>query len=156
MSKWWSLKIVSFVLLASLPALAQSSSDFERRYGKPDNHLVQRIGFAVRPGIIMTASFASDGQVCEVVIEPKRVTESGIDLERRIPAAVMREIVDEIVPPAQRGQQIRSITLGNYSSISWDNYEKVSIHSLLVGVGRPEADLTITEVSIKWKDRQCQ
>lgn len=156
MSKWWPLKIMSFVLLASLPAVAQSSSDLERKYGRPDNHLVRRIGFEVRPGVIMTTSFASDGQVCEAVIEPKRVTESGIDLERRIPAAVAREIVDEIVPAAQRGRELGGIIMGNYTSTRWTNYEKVSTYTVLVGVGGPEADLTIIEVRIKWKERQCQ
>lgn len=156
MSKWSPLKIMYFVLLASLPAVAQSSSDLEQKYGRPDNHLVRRIGFEVRPDVIMTTSFASDGQVCEVVIEPKRVTESGIDLQRRIPAAVAREVVDEIVPAGLRGRQIGGITMGNYTSISWANYEKVSTYSVLVGVGGPEADLKIAEVRIKWKERQCQ
>jgi hypothetical protein len=145
-----------FVLLASLPVAAQSSSDLEREYGRPDNHLVRRIGYEVRPGVIMTASFASDGQVCEAVIEPKRATDSGIDLERRLPAALAREIVDEIVPAEQRGRQIGGITMGNYTSMSWANYEKVSTYSVLVGVGGPEADLKIGEVRIKWKGRQCQ
>jgi hypothetical protein len=156
MSKWWSLKIVSFVLLASLPTLAQSSSDLERKYGKRSNHLVQRVGFEVRPGIIMTASFALDEQVCEVVIEPKRVTESGIDVDRGMPAVVARQIVDEIVPVALRGPHTRGITMGNYTSVNLANYEKVSIRSVLVGVGWPEADLKITEVRIKWKERHCQ
>ena len=156
MSKWGPLKIMFFVLLVSLPAVAQSSADFEQKYGRRGNHLVQRIGFEVRAGVIMTASFAADGQVCAAVIEPKRVTESGIDLERRMPAALAREIVDEIVPASERGREIGGIRMGNYTSISWTNYEKVSTYSVLVGVGRPEADLKITEVRIKWKERQCQ
>ena len=156
MWKWTSLKIVAFVLLASLPAVAQSFSDFERKYGKRSNHLVQRLGFEVRPGIIMTASFASDEQVCEVWIEPKRVTESGIDVYKAMPAAVAREIVDEIVPVALRTPPSRGITMGNYTSVNLTTYEKVSIRTVLIGVGRPAADLKIAEVRIKWKERQCQ
>lgn len=156
MWKWSSLKIVFFVLLASLPAVAQSFSDFERKYGKRSNHLVQRLSFEVRPGIIMTASFASDEQVCEVWIEPKRVTESGIDVNKGMPAAVAREILDELVPAALRTPPNRGLTMGNYTSVNVTNYEKVSIRSVLVGVGRPEKDLKIIELRIKWKERQCQ
>lgn len=156
MSKWSSLKIVSFVLLASLSAIAQTSSDLERKYGKRENHLVQRVGYEVRPGIILTASFASDEQVCEVVIEPKRVTESGIDVDKGMPAAVAREILDELVPVALRTPPNRGLTMGNYTSVNVTNYEKVSIRSVLVGVGRPEADLKIIELRIKWKERQCR
>lgn len=156
MSKWSSIKMVFFVLLASVPTVAQSSSDFEQKYGKRANHLVQRVGYEVRPGIIMTASFASDEQVCEVVIEPKRVTESGIDVDKGMPPAVAREIVDELVPVALRSPPSRGITMGNYTSVNLTTYEKLSIRSVLVGVGRPEANLKITELRIKWKERQCQ
>ena len=156
MSKWSSLKIVFFVLLASLPVMAQSFSDFERKYGKRSNHLVERLGFEVRPGIIMTASFAADEQVCEVWIEPKRVTESGIDVHKAMPAAVAREIVDELVPASLRNPPSRGITMGNYTSVNLTTYEKVSIRTVLIGVGRPAAELKIAEVLIRWKERQCQ
>ena len=104
----------------------------------------------------MTVSFAPDGQVCEAVIEPRRVTESGVDRGRRIPASLAREIVDEIVPAIQRGRQVGGMTMGNYTSMSWESYERVSIYSVLVGVGGPEADLGVDEVRIRWKEWRCQ
>lgn len=106
--------------------------------------------------VSMTVSFASDGQVCEAVIEPKRVTEPGVDWEKKIPAALAREIVDEVVPVAQRGRQVSRMTMGNYTSWSWADYEKVKISSSLVGVGRPEKELKVDKVRIRWKERRCQ
>ncbi len=156
MLSWRLLRIMSFVLLGGLPVVAQSSSELERKYGRPDNHLVTRLGYEVRPGVIMTVSFAADGQMCEALIEPDRVTETGVDRGKRIPAALAREIVDEIVPIAQRGRQIRGMTMGNYTSWSWTDYDRVRISSVLVGVGGPEEELKVDEVRIRWKERRCQ
>jgi hypothetical protein len=147
---------MSVVLLGGLPVLAQSSSELERKYGRPNNHLVTRRGYEVRPGVIMTVSFAPDGQICEALIEPDRVTEAGVDWGRRIPAALAREVVDEIVPIAQRGRQIGGMTMGNYTSLSWMDYDRVKIISVLVGVGGPEEELKVDEVRVKWKERRCQ
>jgi len=46
--------------------------------------------------------------------------------------------------------------MGNYTSMSWESYERVSIYSVLVGVGGPEADLGVDEVRIRWKEWRCQ
>ncbi|MBA3768667.1 MAG: hypothetical protein H0W99_17150 [Acidobacteria bacterium] len=103
----------------------------------------------------MTVSFTKDNQVCEAVIEPQRASESGIDYERRMPAAVAEEIVNEIVPVEQRGKRTGGMIFGNYSSWARDEYEYVSIMRLLVGVGGPVKDMKVDEVRIRWKQRQC-
>jgi hypothetical protein len=60
------------------------------------------------------------------------------------------------VPIAQRGRQIRGMTMGNYTSWSWTDYDRVRISSVLVGVGGPEEELKVDEVRIRWKERRCQ
>jgi len=104
----------------------------------------------------MTVSFTKDNQVCEAVIEPQRVSGSGIDYERRMPDAVAEEIVNEIVPVEQRGKRTGGMIFGNYTSWGRDEYEHVSIMRLLVGRGGAEKDLKVDEVRIRWKQRQCQ
>jgi len=48
------------------------------------------------------------------------------------------------------------MTIGNYTSLSWTDYERVKISSVLVGVGGPEEDLKVDEVRIRWKECHCQ
>jgi hypothetical protein len=149
--------MVAFCMVVTgTSVLAQTSNDLERKYGRRDNHFVRRIGYAVQPGIIMTVSFTRDNQVCEAVIEPQRVSESGIEYERRMPAAVAEEIVNEVVPVEWRGKWTGGMIFGNYSSWQRDEYEQVSIMRLLVGGGGAERDLKVDEVRIRWKQRQCQ
>ena len=156
LSKFWFPTFMFLMLFIGLPVMAQSSSELAGKYGRPSNQWVRRVGYEVRPDIVMTVSFATDGQVCEAVIEPKRITESGIDADKRMPMALARDIIDELAPPAQRGRQMGGMTWGNYTSISWTDYEKVKISSVLVGIGRPEKELKVDEVRIRWKERRCQ
>ncbi len=136
-------------------AMAQTSNELERRYGGRDNQFVRRLSYKVRPGVIMTASFTKDNQVCEAVIEPQRVSESGIDHERLMPAVVAEEVVNEVVPAESRGERTGGMNFGNYTSWERAEYEHVSIMRLLVGVGAAEKDLKVDEVRIRWKRRQC-
>jgi len=147
--------LVFCLMMTGTSALAQTSHDLERKYGRQDNQFVRRVGYQVRLGVIMTVSFTKDNQVCEAVIEPQRASESGIDYERRMPAAVAEEIVNEIVPIEQRGKRTGGMIFGNYSSWARDEYEYVSIMRLLVGVGGPVKDMKVDEVRIRWKQRQC-
>jgi len=147
--------LVFCVVVIATSVLAQTSNDLEQKYGRRDNHLVRRLGYKVRPGIIMTVSFARDEQVCEAVIEPQRVSESGIDDGRRMPAAVAEEIINEVVPVGQRGKRTGGLIFGNYTSWVREEYEYVSIMKLLVGVGGPDKDLKMDGVRIRWKQRQC-
>jgi hypothetical protein len=150
------LQLVLFVAFTGLPILAQTPRDLERRYGKPDNYFVRRLGYEVRPEIIMTVSFTSDGQACEMVIEPKRVANGGVVADKNIPAPLVNEIISEVAPMAQRGHLINSMILGNYSSFAWEDYERVKISKFVIGVGGPEENLRVEGARIRWKQRQCQ
>lgn len=74
-----------FLLIASVAA-AQTASDFSARYGYPD---VER--FVVRTGITMTASYAEDRSVCEMVIEPKHSIHKAADEAQSMPADAYRK-----------------------------------------------------------------
>jgi hypothetical protein len=150
-----NVALVFCLVIMGMPVLAQTSNDLERKYGRQDNHFVRRIGYKVRPGIIMTVSFTKDNQVCEAVIEPQRASESGIDYERRMSTMAAEEIVNEIVPVEQRGKRTGGMIFGNYTSWARDEYERAWIMRLLVGVGGPEKDMQVGEVRIRWKQRQC-
>ena len=151
------LSVIAIILsaLTAVPAAAQSYDALEKKYGQRGAYFVRRNGFKVRPGIIMVASFTKENQMCEAVIEPERVTEDGVEHDKRMPAAVVEEILGEIIPAELRGRRTGGLIMGNYTSVSRQEYERVSITMTLVGVGGPEEKLTVADVRIRWKLRQC-
>jgi hypothetical protein len=68
---------LALLLLSGITATAsgQNSGDLDARF-----HVV--ISYEVRPGIVMTPKYASDGQVCEMVIEKHHKTDSGHKFRR--------------------------------------------------------------------------
>lgn len=78
----------------------------------------------------MTVRFAESGQASEVRIERHAATDSKVYLDTAIPEYLAKEIVDELVPVAERGAK------GEFSGLmlivggagtSSDDYENVSI-----------------------------
>ena len=55
---------IAFLALGVSTIIAQTKSQIELRY--PRLYV-----FAVRPNMTLTAKYASDGQVCEMVLEPR-------------------------------------------------------------------------------------
>jgi hypothetical protein len=117
--------------------------------------------YQVRPGIVMTAKYADDGQVCEMVLEKRHKTTDGADFDSTIPHEVVRQLLDELVPTAERGKTTKryfrgsdseSTILGNVE-ITESEYENVSIR-IFGGVSSPglSGDVVIT---IRWKKRTC-
>ena len=55
------------VVVFSVSAFGQTSTDLQRKYGTPTNV------FEVRPGVLMTVKYGNDGQASEMVIERRRI-----------------------------------------------------------------------------------
>ena len=62
-------------------------------YGPPKEEV-----FEVRPGITMAVIYGDNHQVCKLEVRPAR-NESSV-----IPATVIQQVVDEVVPPSIRGK----------------------------------------------------
>jgi hypothetical protein len=109
------------------------------------------------PDIVLFAEFDGSGQICEGVLE-KRVYQTpganGAGLE--MPAALVKSIVDQIAPVAERGRPLSPnfdaasvITGGTYHLKS--DYENVSIET----IGAISSEDGIQVVKIKWTKRSC-
>src|SRR2546426_4341056 len=93
----------TFVLLVMIGtgtlAWGQTSADLNAKYR-------QVTSYEVRPGIVMTPKYAADGQVCEMVLEKRQKTATGVNFGVSISEKEVKELVDELVPEAERGRNL--------------------------------------------------
>jgi hypothetical protein len=142
---------ISFVLLfVTLSAGAQSSDDLKSKYGAPFK------AFEIRPGIMMTVKFGENGQASEMRIEHHAATDSKVYLDMTIPSYLFKEIVDELVPVAERGAKGEfsglMLIVGG-SGTSTDDYENVAITYYS---NQSKECSGLVAIVIKWKNRALQ
>lgn len=140
--------IVTLCFAIGIPACAQTSNGLAAKYPVV-------VGYEVRPGILMTARYAEDGNVCEMILEKRHYhTRDQIDLSSVIPKKLEDQLIDELAPPAERGQPTSrwldkdSYVAGGVTHTKRD-FENVSV----------EMDGSVSEgdeiVVIRWKNRAC-
>jgi hypothetical protein len=144
---------VFFLILSAVPPTsAQSVADLSAKYP-----VVQ--AFEVRPGILMTARYDADGQVCEMVLERRHTTKTGIDLGVSLTQEEVIKLVEELVPEVDRGKKLK----GFYKSDS-----SITVNGSIVETEYPYENISIVfhgSVSdscagdmvaiVKWRKRAC-
>lgn len=85
------------VCVVAVSALGQTASDLAAKYPSVS-------AYEIRPGILMTAKYAGDGQVCEIVLEARHYQTQKVDLSSIIPAKLEAHLIDELVPVSERGE----------------------------------------------------
>jgi len=141
-----------FVVLLTLGiaavALGQTSADLSAKYR-------QVTSYELRPDIVMTPKYAADGQVCEMVLERRQKTETGIIFAASFSEEEVRQLVDELAPEAERGQNLtRHLNTrvdGGFITTEY-TYENVLVHVYGITRPAPAGDKVIT---ITWPKRGC-
>src|SRR6185436_20995500 len=114
--------------------------------------------FEIRPGIMMTAKFGENGQASEIRIGRHATTDSPVNVETTIPSYLSKEIIDELVPVAERGAQQKGqfsdlVLIVGGSGASTDDYENVAITYYT----RHSKECNgLVAIVIKWKNRAHQ
>ena len=140
------------VLLFFTVSWAQSSADLKSKYGTPFK------AYEIRSGLIMRVKFDENGQASEMRIERHAVTDPRVNLERTIPPYLSKEIVDELVPVAERGARRRGefsdlVLIVGGSGKSTDDYENIAITYYT----RHSKECNgLVAIVIKWKNRARQ
>ena len=120
----WIMRLIlaAFFAFAASSALGQSASDIEAKYGKPTN------AYAVSQNIWMTPEYADDGQVCEMLLYPRRVSPNVINLAKKLPFEELQSVLNKLVPVATRGDRRgnRNTATGGGASWTMYSYEKVT------------------------------
>ena len=147
------MKAILAILLIVLPVVAQTNSDFRQRYQSSE------VGtYVVRPNIIMSVKFADEflwkDYACEAVIKHEATTTSNEVSPITFSSESALEIIDEVVPIAQRGKLINELSVnGGCTGMRISMYERVIINR----VTRCEtAGGGTYQVSIKWKATWCE
>jgi hypothetical protein len=141
-----------FIAALAVPSWGQTARDMSARYPVVN-------AYEVRPGILMAAKYAEDGQVCEMRIEKWHQMPEKTELGSTMPRALIRQIIDELAPLPDRGKPTKRYLRDNSEStisgnieVTESEFEKVSIE--IIGSVSPGASGDVT-ASIRWKDRVC-
>lgn len=143
-----SLKpILMFCLASVVSAWAQTPNDLAAKYP------VVAV-YEVRPGILMTAHYGRDGQVCEAILEKRHyISAEDIDLSSTISSKLRDELLDELAPPSERGPESKWLTSGSYIAGGVSHLER-NFENVLV---ETDGDVSTGDkvVIIHWKQRTC-
>jgi hypothetical protein len=122
------VKAVIILLIMCTVVSAQSRDDLKKKYGQPVAET-----FLIRPGIIVTASHNSTGQITELLIAPQ-LTDLIKSRNKGLSHETLKEVIDELIPTSERGRPL----LGGFLNIgcmpqndcygSYNDYEKVIIY----------------------------
>ena len=145
------MKALLILVLTCTSVLAQTSSDLRRKYGSPVSET-----YVVRPNVVVTVSFAENGELREMVIEPQRPSTPVKSSTARLTRNTLDEIIDELVPVNERGKPLISGFL-NMRCLPNDDcwgtsstYEKVDIYYNTSGKDE------YRYATIQWRDRPYQ
>ena len=143
------MKIALLFLLfafASTITSGQTSASLTSKYGEPFT------AYLVRPTVMMTVKFDANGQVTQMLIAKKIEDNSN----PTIAPVVVRELVEELVPVADRGAKILSskpLPQGFGTEYGLEQYQYVSIRYETINIkGAPQCSGTAA-ILIKWKER---
>ena len=142
MSKVLIAVFASLSLFAS--ASAQTSLELADRY---KHHEV----YEVQPGIQMRAKYASNGLVCQMEIEQTRFSNKGVDLTGGIEQNRVSALIDELVPPSERGERTPSHAGGTVTGQvieSIQSYSNVTVRVI--------SSHGTNVIAINWLHRTCE
>ena len=122
------MKALVILLIMCTAVVAQSRDDLKKKYGQSVAET-----YLIRPGIIVTASYDSTGQVTELVIAPQ-LTDLIKSKNRGLGRETLNEVIDELIPTSERGRGL----FGGFFNIgcmpqndcygSYMEYERVIIY----------------------------
>jgi hypothetical protein len=142
---------IAFLALVVLTVTAQTERQIELRY--PRLYV-----FAVRPNMTLTAKYSvSDGQVCEMVLEPRHWDGEKFLLMPTLSEEDTISVVEEVVPLSERGNRTKNefdrlaaVSGGSFSR-TYD-YEKITVQ---VAGSTGEKGSGITAALVRWRNRPC-
>ena len=110
-------------------------AEIEQRFGQP-----QKI-YSVGSFISMTPDFATDGQVCQMWLFPKRVSEANNYLGTKIEFDKLRFFLNTFVSPEQRG--LKRVNFGGTAStgrVAWTKYPYENVlFTFMIGTDHPKS-----------------
>lgn len=131
---------------------AQTQRQLDEKYPKVNAYLV-------RPNILLTARYSTDGRVCDMALQPVRWTGDTVLLFPLSEEDVIH-VVEEIVPESERGKKLGGLLdtdakLSAFHGHSFSTpyiYEKITVN--FAGTMDKNGDDMVAVVT--WRDRSCK
>jgi hypothetical protein len=139
------MKILLILLLFCTAAGAQTKDELRRKYGEPFSEI-----FLVRSGVTVTATYEPNAHIKELLIAPQLPSELIKSKPATLSYDTLREIIDELIPRKERGENLMSSFLNitclpqNDCAGSSEEYEKLTIY---YNAGKDGANYAV----IQWK-----
>ena len=136
-------------LITVVTAWGQTSADLSAKF--PHVH-----AYKVRSDVLMTAKFATDGQVCEMTLEKRQKTDTVIRFGDTFSESEVRTLVDALAPAQERGKDhtrvLNETVDGDFITTEY-TYENVLVR--VFGLTRPAGAAGDRVIIITWPKRQC-
>jgi hypothetical protein len=145
-------RICILLLTLAVAALGQTSADLSAKY--------PNVIYRIRPHVLMTARFASDGQVCEMTLEKGQRTDTSIPYDDSFSNEEVHSLMDDLAPEGQRGRDMTRRFDGTIEGLGYTTvytYENVLVHvcgTRQLGAGQVGTGGNKVIV-ITWRTRTC-
>jgi len=147
-----------FGLLSGISVSGQTAFDFSAKYPTVS-------AYEVRPGVLMTAKYAANGQVCEMTLQ-RHYSPNQPDADTTIPAKQERELINELAPESARGPESKDLRWRGFTAGGVSHIERDFVNALVVidgtyycteeSDGKANCGHGGTKViTIQWKNRIC-
>lgn len=141
--------VLSFSLILALGATLRSSQDFRSRY-----QLIQ--SYEIRPGVLATPKYGSNGTLCEVSVEKRHVQGDTVDLGATMPRKLMLNIANELAPDHERGQPTHQFGRFDYENVSGSSAVTIQDYAFLsIHIYRATSESGDTAMILQWKNAAC-
>ena len=97
---------VAVLFLCVSSALGQTSSEFEKSFGKPV------ISYMVSERILMTPEYTPDGQVCMMRLHPRHFAPNASYISPRLPFEELQQVLNQLIPLHIRGAKKEPFNTG--------------------------------------------
>ena len=138
---------VLFALGMLLPS--DTSSDFNKRYGPPICET-----YLVRPAVVATVSYGKSGRACQIVVGPNPSVSLIKSRNLTIDSNQLTEVLDEIVPVAERGK-VRMGTFVNMTCLPSNDCQGTQTDWAKVAICRNGGTDDEHYATIQWNRDEC-
>jgi hypothetical protein len=137
--------------LPTAPAMQRTSKDFHASYGESD---AER--FVVRPDLTLMVEYGTDHEACRMRLERRHEFDRSSPNDPMVPIEELTPVVDEVVPPEMRGQELgpgKRIWGSCYQAALATEYENVTLNPYYGLCERPPA---VRGMEIYFKRPACE
>ncbi len=147
MRKFLWLKSIILVFVLSLSLLAQTSTDFRKKYQLSSS--VET--FEVRPNILATVSYGERGQVISILIRTRPTSDTNNQAKKEFPLKLAEELTEELAPVSVRGKMYQNI-----DAVSGRNvYRTMAYDNLIISTNLHDVStesVTVSQIYISWQN----